>query len=127
MKNMEDLYERERKILSIKENFKEECFECFKFLEKFERALKINNYSMGRIEKYWCFLRRIHKELEVCFEEAKRSDIENLVVKIDSNSKWSEWTKHDFKKIIKFFFRWLKFGNLEGDYPEEVKWIRPKD
>jgi integrase/recombinase XerD len=123
---MEDLYERERKILSIKEKFKEECSKCFKLLERFEHVLRINNYSVGRIEKYWCFLRRIHKELGVCFEEVKRSDIENLIVKIDSNHEWSEWTKHDFKRITKFFFRWLRFGNLEGAYPDEVKWIRSK-
>ena len=71
-------------------------------------------------------LETIHKEIGVCFEDAKREDIERLIIKIDENSEWSEWTKYDFKKIIKFFFRWLKFGILEGEYPKIVKWIRPK-
>ncbi|MGQ9782269.1 MAG: tyrosine-type recombinase/integrase, partial [Nitrososphaeria archaeon] len=40
---------------------------------------------------------------------------------VDSNTKWSDWTKADFKKILKFFYRWLRKSE---DYPEEVKWIK---
>jgi len=121
-----DLYNKERTLEQQKERFKEECIRCYKLLEKFERTLRINNYSISRIEKYWTSLRTIHKILEKCFEDAKKEDIEELVIKIDSNKNWSEWTKHDLKRILKFFFRWLKFGKLEGEYPEEVKWIKAK-
>ena len=54
---MKDLYGRERKVLSIKKKFKEDCPKCFKVVEKFERAFKLSNYSIGRIEKYWSFLK----------------------------------------------------------------------
>jgi len=56
---MKDLCGKERKILSIKEKFKEDCPKCFKLVEKLEHALKLNNYSIGRIEKYWSFLKTI--------------------------------------------------------------------
>jgi integrase/ribosomal protein L40E len=123
---MDDLYKRERKILQIKEKFKSECERCYKVIEKFEHALRLNQYSTGRIEKYWSFLKTLHHHLGVCFEDAKREDIEKLVIKIDTNPEWAEWTKTDMKKILKIFYRWLKFGNLEGDYPDIVKWIKPK-
>lgn len=121
---MKDLYNREGKIRRVKEKFSEECNRCFRILEEFERYLKLNNYSIGRIEKYWTFLRTIHFLLGNCFDKATKADIENFVIKVDSNENWTEWTKADFKKIIKFFYKWLK-GNGE-DYPEEVKWIKVK-
>jgi len=57
-----------------------------KLVEKFERALTLSNYSIERIEKYWSFLKTIHKEIGVCFEDAKREDIERLIIRIEENS-----------------------------------------
>jgi len=85
-----DLYNKERTLEQQKERFKEECIRCYKLLEKFERTLRINNYSISRIEKYWTSLRIIHKILAKCFEDAKKEDIEELVIKIDTNKNWSE-------------------------------------
>lgn len=119
---MDDFYHRESKIKRIK--FSEECSRCFQILENFERYLQLNNYSLGRIEKYWFALRRIHSLLGNCFDRACKADIENFVIKVDSNENWTERTKVDFKKIIKFFYKWLK-SNCE-EYPEEVKWIKAK-
>ncbi|MEM0049568.1 MAG: hypothetical protein QXW39_03420 [Candidatus Bathyarchaeia archaeon] len=121
-----DFYNRQARILSLKEKFSKNCPHCYKILEEFEYDLKLNSYSIGRIEKYWSFLKAIHERLGVCFDKAKRGDVEKLIVEIDDDNKWSEWTKIDFKKIIKFFYRWLKNGSLEGDYPSIVKWIKVK-
>lgn len=121
-----DFYKRESKILSLKRKFSKTCLNCFKLLEKFEHELKLNNYSVGRIEKYWSFLKTIHEKLGVCLDKAEKEDLERLVIEIDGNNKWSEWTKIDFKRIIKFFYRWLKSGSLEGEYPSIVKWIKVK-
>jgi len=119
-----DLYRRDEQIRRVKERFKGECESCFRILESFERVLKLNQYSLGRIEKYWKVLRRIHFLLSKCFDKAERGDIESLVIKIDSNNEWTVRTKSDFKKMLKFFYRWLITKNLEGDYPELVKWIK---
>ena len=118
-----DLYKREEKVKRIKEKFKVECERCSALLEEFERYLRLNSYSIGRIEKYWCFLRIIHELLGKCFDLADRKDLENFVLNVDSNAKWSEWTKADFKKILKFFYRWLR---KTEDYPKEVKWVKIK-
>lgn len=126
MITMKDLYNIERRILSAKEKFKANCENCFALLEKFKHDLKLNNYSLGRIHKYWYFLKTIHKVLEVCFDKASKRDIENLIIKIESNDRWKEWTKSDMKKITKFFFRWFINGSLEGYYPEVVKWIKTR-
>jgi len=120
-----DFYNREAKIRSIKKRFKDICPNCFEILQKFEHDLKLNNYSLGRIEKYWCFLKTIHEKLNRCFDKVSKKDLESLVIAID-NERWSEWTKSDFKKITKFFFRWLLSGRLEGEYPDIVKWIKTR-
>ncbi|MEM5802945.1 MAG: tyrosine-type recombinase/integrase, partial [Candidatus Aenigmatarchaeota archaeon] len=39
----------------------------------------------------------------------------------ENNKKWSDFTKHDHKVIIRRFYKWLR--NSE-DYPPEVKWIK---
>jgi len=55
------------------------------------------------------------------FEDAAKEDILKLVQKVEL-SDYSDWTKHDYKAMLKIFYRWLR-GTEE--YPEEVKWIRP--
>lgn len=34
---------------------------------------------------------------------------------------YTDWTKHDYKMILKRFFKWLRGFD---DYPDEVKWIK---
>ncbi|MEM5836077.1 MAG: hypothetical protein QW040_03785, partial [Candidatus Aenigmatarchaeota archaeon] len=120
---MEDLYNRERKIKSNLEAIKKMDSKTYEKVLEFITKLEANNYSKGRIEKYACFLRTLRKFLGKDFSEASKEDIENLVVKIN-NSDYSEASKSDFKKILKFYMRWLKFGKLDGKYPEEVEWIK---
>lgn len=118
------MYNREARILSAKKKFKEDCPKCFELVEKFETQLKLNNYSIGRIEKYWSFLKTIHKNLGVCFNETKKEDLEKFVIFLSNNENWSENTKKDFKIIVKFFYRWLLNDSLEGEYPKLVSWIK---
>jgi len=120
-----DLYQTEEVLKRVKENFREKCPHCYSIMENFERTLRTNNYSVARIEKYWSSLKTIHNLLGKCFDKVEKKDIEDLVIKIDSGN-WSEWTKSDFKKLLKVFYRWLLNKTLEGDYPELVKWIKPK-
>jgi integrase/recombinase XerD len=75
----------------------------------------------GRILKYVFTLENVVKMLKVKFEKATKDDIIDLVSKIGRNNKWSEWTKHDYKVVIRRFYKWLR--NSE-DYPPEVKWMR---
>lgn len=98
-----DLYEDNRKELL---NFYRECV--------------LQSLSKARISKYLDTLQRIVKWLDKPLQEVKKEDIIDLVHKIERNG-YSEWTKHDYKVILKIFFRWFK---KTDEYPEEVKWIR---
>ena len=37
---------------------------------------------------------------------------------------YSEWTKRDYKIVIKRFLKWIRKSE---DYPDEVKWIRASE
>jgi len=56
---------------SKKKGLKKSALDAINWWKKFERVLRINNYSISRIEKYWTSLRTIHKILEKCFEDKK--------------------------------------------------------
>jgi integrase/recombinase XerD len=52
-----------------------------------------------------------------------REEVQELVKKIERNSRWSDWTKHDYKVSLKRYFQWLKKCE-RGTYPPEVSWIK---
>ena len=77
--------------------------------------------------------RRINKE----WSDATKSDIDKLVKELmneygDINGNETE-TSRDYKKILKIFYRWFKFGSREfkevGDPPEtkSIRLRKPKD
>ena len=117
------LYNTERRINNIKQRFKEECKKCFEILETFEKNLKLKKYGDSRILKYWIILRRIHNMMGICFKDAKKEDIEKLILSVEKNPNYSEWSKYDYRVIVRFFYRWLFFKSFEGDYPDIVDWI----
>jgi len=91
------------------------------FILKFIDRLFAEGLSKGRIAKYVYCLINIAKLLNKPFSEANKEDIERVVGKIENNEKWSDWTKHEYKVIIRRFYKWLRDSE---DYPPEVKWIK---
>jgi integrase/recombinase XerD len=91
-------------------------------LLEFYRWSLAQGLSKARISKYLDTLERILQTLDKPLLEANKSDIEDFVRKIESKD-YSEWTKHDYKVILKIFYKWLRGSE---DYPEEVRWIRAR-
>jgi site-specific recombinase XerD len=88
-------------------------------LSQFHKECIINRLSKARIAKYFDTLRRIATWLNKPFQQVRKEDVMNLVQRIESND-YSDWTKHDYKLILKIFYRWLR---KTEDYPEEVRWV----
>ena len=89
---------------------------------RFCNDLQAEGLSRARILKYLNTLHTLSKLVPKPFSESNKDDVMELVRKIESKN-YSDWTKRDFKIIIKRFFKWLK---QTEDYPEEVKWIKAK-
>lgn len=73
-----------------------------------------------RVLKYLYTLHNIAQWMDVPLEDASKEDIMKLVRRIEQGN-YSEWTKHDYKVVIKRFYKWIA-GDEE--YPDKVKWIK---
>lgn len=99
-----------------------------KLVSDFLRFLSLNNIQELRINKYKYTLSKTFEMLNVEPEKATKADIQELVNKID-NSNYKEWTKHDYRVVIKKFFTWLYNQDIdidEWETPCLVKWIKIK-
>jgi len=63
--------------------------------------------SRARIWKCLSTLRRLVELLGKPFEEATKDDIVELIAKIERRG-YAEWTKHDYKVILRKFYKWLR-------------------
>ena len=91
-------------------------------LLRFYRHMVAEGLSKARIWKCLSTLRRLAELLGKPFEEATKDDIVELIAKIERRD-YAEWTKHDYKVILRKFYKWLRGTD---DYPPEVRWIRVK-
>jgi integrase len=69
--------------------------------------------------KYLIRLRQLAKMLKKDFRTCDKSDLVKLMEFVEKGN-FTNWTKHDYKVVLKKFYRWLRDTE---DYPEEVKWI----
>ncbi len=79
-----------------------------------------NGLSESRLVKYGYLLPKISELLGKEFDEATRDDIVKLVAKVEQTD-YRDWTKHDYKAIVKRFWKWLK---KTEQYPVEVSWLK---
>lgn len=77
--------------------------------------------SKTRSIKYLSILPHLSKMLKIGFKEAKKEHLKELIADLERTN-YSNWTKKDYKIVLRRFYKWLK-GNDE-EYPDEVKWIK---
>jgi site-specific recombinase XerD/ribosomal protein L40E len=92
-----------------------------KILDFYQECI-IRGYSKARIIKYLVTLERIARDLGKPLTQAKKEDMVNLIAKLEQKD-YSEWTKHDYKVILRIFYKWLR----KDEYPEEVSWIKVRE
>ncbi len=94
-----------------------------KLIEKFLSNCIASGIGKLRIQKYTQQLHWLSEILKKDFDKATRENIEKLVVKINQNENWSEWTKYDYKVAIKKFYKWHNGGE---ECPKIARWIPTK-
>jgi len=97
-----------------------------KLIILFLERISAEDISTGRQLKYLYTLKTLAKMLKKNFSQSTKKDIVSLLSKINSSS-YKDWTKRDFKVVLKRFYRWLREEEgktfTRGEYPDEVKWI----
>lgn len=92
-------------------------------IKEFKDSCVLEDMSLARMERYVGCLRRMAEILGKDFDRATREDITRVVRDIQMQDT-SPWTKYTYKILLRRFYKWLKGDNEE--YPEEVKWIKPR-
>jgi len=77
-----------------------------------------------RLIKNVTVLRMISLTNNKPFREASKEDCEKMIAKIENNKNYSDWTKADYKTVLKRFYKWL-LGKDEYS-PDCIKWLKIK-
>ena len=110
-------------IIRLKKN-KEISEKNKRLLLRFKDYILSQGLSKCRGVFYLNRLTNTAKWLKKNFDKANKEDIRKLVSFIEQREDYSVNTKYDYKVAIRYFFRWLKFGDEKKEYPDEVKWIK---
>ncbi|MEM3722752.1 MAG: tyrosine-type recombinase/integrase, partial [Candidatus Bathyarchaeia archaeon] len=86
------------------------------------------NLSVARVSKIASHIPALLRLIHFDLKDAARSDVERVVAAINSNRRWSAWTKHDKKLILRKLVQYAKYGSCDRStpIPPEVSWIRLK-
>jgi integrase/recombinase XerD len=103
--------------------------------------------SIGRVQKFCYYLTRIATILKKDFSKADKNDIVRILNEIErlkvragsrTGKPLSDWAKHDYRLVIKMFYKWLRQKEIEEynkthsakkrsfgirEYPDEVNWF----
>lgn len=114
--------ETERCILKILPEDQED-------VKRFINDFLAQRYSTGRIIKYLHTLVSLRGGLNKPFNKASSEDLKRYIIGLEK-SDYAEWTKHDFKVILRKYLywlgrkgiiSWLKIKTVKnGKLPEEV-------
>lgn len=94
-----------------------------KEIEKFAKIRLAKGATRLRVVKcMWC-LRLMAQWLDKDFAKASQNDLVELVSSIDLKD-YAEYTKYDFKIVLKCFYKWFK--GKDEEFPKVIKWLKPK-
>ena len=122
-----DIYGNEKRLKTAISTLKESKLnsEDKKDIKDFIDTMQAQGIKPIRLVKNVYVLKKLGLMKKIPYRKATKQDIIKIIGKIESNKDYAQWTKADFKIVLKRFFKWLK-GNEEV-YPEEVKWIKNKE
>lgn len=102
----ENLKERDDILKSNKEDILE-----------FDRYLELSDYSDARRYKYLTQLPPMASKFDKPFSDAKKRDIENILLWLKRRDDISHRTKNSYKTLLKTFYKWLENGAIKNDLP----------
>src|SRR3989338_9144979 len=121
-----DLYNHPERLRRSIEKLKEDSLvndENKEDIDSFSKIRLAKGSSHGRVAKVVYCLHYLSKWLKKSFRNATKEDLIQLVGGLES-SHYSEYTKYDYKIVLKMYYKWL-LGNDE-EFPKIIKWFIPK-
>lgn len=120
MSRATEIYPLKRQLARELDNIKRDPHNA-EALARYHNSRVAEGISVARIYKCMSTLKILSRMFCKSFDSATKDDIVALVAKFELMD-LSEWTKRDYKVVLKHFFKWLR--NSEDVMPPEVRWIR---
>lgn len=121
-----DLYNYPKRLEGALARMRQEkkiCEENKQAIVAFSKVRLAKGSSHGRVAKVVYCMRFWAIWLGKQFSQTTKEDLISVVGELESNPKYAEYTKYDFKIVLKMFYKWL-LGNDE-EFPKEIKWLKP--
>jgi integrase len=90
------------------------------------RMLFLSGMSQPRLEKELITLRMFAQRLNADVKTAPAASLKCVIEEIRADPNYSVYTKSDYAKIVKKFYRWIEYGDewrATKDIPSRVSWI----
>ena len=130
MMPQKDLYEHRARYERVKENLKKENItdRNKKLILEFDEVCTLEKLSESRRIKILSHLVILARDyLKNDFDKATKEELKAVVLKIDGREDRSVWTRHNYKSILRKFYRWLVFGDSyrnRVEQPEVIAWMK---
>ena len=115
-KRLEGAIDKVKKLETI-------CEEDKQAIISFSKVRLAKGSSHGRVAKVVYCMRLLATWLKKPFRQATKDDLIALVGELEGNDHYAEYTKYDYKIVLKMFYKWL-LGNDE-EFPSVIKWLKP--
>jgi site-specific recombinase XerD len=119
MDDIHDYQKRADKYLkSIRDSDLSECNK--RLIDRFVEDCYGERLTPGRVYKHLYHLKKIVTLLNKDLSDVQIEDLKRLMRILDTESRYTESTKKDFRITVKKFWKWMNGGTL----PDQVKWIK---
>ena len=115
-----EIYPLQKCIARDLENIKSDPHNA-EVMQRYYNARVAEGISIARTYKCLNTLKILSRMFGKPFETATKDEIVELVARFERKD-LSDWTKRDYKVVLKHFFKWLR--NCEDVAPPEVRWIK---
>jgi len=93
-----------------------------KFILEFVDDCVLDQLGKPRIIRLVYVLKKVGVAVGKDFDTVTKEDIKKIVMDVETDTRYSPWTKASYKAVVKKFYKWLR--KMEDEYPPEVKWIK---
>jgi integrase/recombinase XerD len=119
-----DLYDYPKRLEQAIEKLREEkevCKENVDSIISFSKVKLAKGTTYGRVAKTVYCLRFLARWLKKPFKKATKDDLIALIGELEQKG-YSEYTKYDFRVILKMFYKWLE--GKDEFFPKKITWLK---
>ncbi len=96
-------------------------------LLEFLKFKQSQGLTFNRLNRLCVALKPIFNDIDYDIRTIDENKVQNIVISINSNRKWKDWTKNSNVKVLKNFIRWLNKTYKLNINLDDIKPVKPKN